>query len=516
MRRAFQVQQFLEESARRVPHKVALVQQGRRATYGEVDERADRIAGALIASGAEPGERVVVYMESSIDAVAAYFGILKAGCVVIMASPGLRTERLAYIVKNSGAGALITQSSRRAIALSLDCPSLNAVFTCDAAAPEEGPVMIAGRRAPRGTGDRSQPGIDADLAMIIYTSGTTASPKGVMLSHLNILSAAHSIVSYLEQGEDDVVINTMPLSFDYGLYQVLMAFLVGGTVVLEPSWTYPYQVLDVMRRERVTGFPGVPSTFALFLAMRDIGRVELPPLRFITNTAAALPVPHIRALRELFPRARLFSMYGLTECKRVSYLPPEQLDQRPTSIGKGMPNVQVRVVDGEGNEVPPGVAGELVVRGSNVMLGYWGLPEETARFLKAGRYPGERDLYTGDLFTRDREGYLYFVARKDDIIKCGGEKVSPREVEQVLYALPGVAEAAVVGVPDEILGHAIKAVIVKDAAAVLDAAGVLQHCAQLLEPTKVPKYVEFAAALPKTENGKIGRKDLAVTAGPAS
>jgi long-chain acyl-CoA synthetase len=349
--------------------------------------------------------------------------------------------------------------------------------------------------------------INIDLAALIYTSGSTGNPKGVMLTHLNMVSAATSITTYLENTPDDIILNVLPLAFDYGLYQVLMAFKIGGAVVLERSFTYPQAVIRRLIEERVTGLPLVPTMSAILLQM-DLTKYDWSSLRYITNTAAALPTEHIFRLRKLFPHARLYSMYGLTECKRVSYLPPEQLDVRPTSVGRGMPNEEVYIVDDEGQRVGPNVVGELVVRGANVMKGYWELPDETGRRLKPGPLPCEKVLYTGDLFRMDDEGYLYFVGRKDDIIKSRGEKVSPREVENVLFSHPEVAEAAVIGVPDEILGEAIRAVVALKSGSRLTEQDVLRHCKEHLEDFMVPKAVEIRPALPKTSNGKIYKRQL--------
>jgi acyl-CoA synthetase (AMP-forming)/AMP-acid ligase II len=229
--------------------------------------------------------------------------------------------------------------------------------------------------------------IDIDLAALIYTSGSTGQGKGVMLTHLNIVSAATSISTYLENTADDIILNVLPLSFDYGLYQLLMTFKIGGTLVLERSFTYPREILNMIAREHVTGFPIVPTIGSILLQM-DLGAYNLPDLRYITNTAAALPVEHIRKLRRAFPAVKIFSMYGLTECKRVSYLPPDQLDIRPGSVGRGMPNEEVYVVDEHGERVGPNVVGELVIRGANVMKGYWELPEETAQVLRPGPFVG--------------------------------------------------------------------------------------------------------------------------------
>jgi acyl-CoA synthetase (AMP-forming)/AMP-acid ligase II len=349
--------------------------------------------------------------------------------------------------------------------------------------------------------------IDIDLAALIYTSGSTGRPKGVMVTHLNVVSAATSITTYLENMANDIILNVLPLSFDYGLYQLLMAFKIGGTLVLEQSFTYPRAVLETIARERVTGLPIVPTICSILLQM-DLKSYSFPDLRYITNTAAALPVEHIRKLREAFPQVKIYSMYGLTECKRVSYLPPDQLDIRPGSVGRGMPNEEVYVVGEDGNRVGPGVVGELVVRGANVMKGYWELPEETDKVLRPGPFPNEQVLYTGDLFRTDDEGYLYMVGRKDDIIKTRGEKVSPREVEDVLYSHPKIAEAAVVGVPDSVLGNAICAFVSLKPGATLTELDVRGFCVDRLEDFMVPKIVQFRDSLPKSANGKIAKKEL--------
>jgi len=270
---------------------------------------------------------------------------------------------------------------------------------------------------------------------------------------------------------------------------------------------YPRAILDTMAREHVTGFPIVPTICSILLQM-DLGSYSFPDLRYLTNTAAALPIEHIRKLREALPNIKIYSMYGLTECKRVSYLPPDQLDIRPGSVGRGMPNEEVYVVGEDGNRVGPGVVGELVVRGANVMKGYWELPEETDKVLRPGPFPGEKVLYTGDLFRTDDEGYLYMVGRKDDIIKTRGEKVSPREVENVLYSHPKIAEAAVVGVPDSVLGNAICAFVGLKAGETLTEMDVRAFCVDRLEDFMVPKIVQFRESLPKSANGKIAKKEL--------
>jgi acyl-CoA ligase (AMP-forming) (exosortase A-associated) len=513
-----QVEEFLELSADRFPDKTALVFGSSRLTYRQVDAECNRFARGLLELGLKRGDRVAVYLENSVEAVVAVFAIMKAGGAFMMINPTTKAEKLAYLLNDSGATVLITRAPKSAdVRAALDCVSgLESVVAVGAGGVASGPgtkrcVSWTDLRSRHEDRDDAPPKrcIDVDIAALIYTSGSTGNPKGVVVTHANVVAAATSITTYLENTPGDIILNVLPLSFDYGLYQVLMGFKTGGTVVLERSFTYPHAVLQKMQEEQVTGFPIVPTISAILLEM-DLARYPLPCLRYITNTGAALPTRHIAKLRESFPAARLYSMFGLTECKRVSYLPPAELDRRPGSVGKAMPNVEVYIVDEAGRTLPPGEVGELVVRGSNVMRGYWNLPDETDRVLKPGPVPGERVLYTGDLFRMDDDGYLYWIGRRDDVIKSRGEKVSPREVENVLYNLEGVGMAAVVGVPDAVLGQAVKAVITLKDGFRLTQQEVLRHCAHHLEDFMVPKLVEFRDTMPKTPTGKIDRRQLVV------
>lgn len=490
------VESFLWDAARRLPEKTAIVCGDARPTYAELAAGAAGLARELKRRGLRRGERVVLFLHNSPGAVIGVFGVLAAGGVFSVINPGTKADKLAYILNNSRAVAVITDPRLTGVVreASSRAPSVTTVL--------ETPLVFADSERPLG-------GIDLDLAMIVYTSGSTGFPKGVMMTHANIVAAATSITTYLESRADDIVLSVLPMAFDYGLYQALMCAKVGATLVLEKSFTYPAVVLEKLREERVTGFPLVPTLAAMLLQMKHLQPGMFSGLRYLTNTAAALPPTHIRRLRELFPQAKLYSMYGVTECKRCTYLPPEQLDVRPDSVGVAIPGTEAYVVDEAGERVPPGTVGELVVRGPHVMKGYWENEEATQRALRPGPYPWEKVLYTGDLFRTDEEGYLYFVARLDDIIKTRGEKVSPREVENCLYELAGVHEAAVVGVPDAVLGNAIKAVIAADPASGLTERDVVRHCAARLEDFMVPKHVEFRPELPKSENGKIARRQIA-------
>ncbi len=500
------VESFLRTSAERFPGKTAIVAGERRLTYEELAARSARLAASLSRRGVSRGDRVVVFLENSPEAVIAIFAILQAGAVFSVVNPGTKLDKLAYILNNCGAKALLTEPRLAEVAAAAAKTAPSVAFTL--VTPFDFSEEI--------TLKEEESGIDLDLAMIVYTSGSTGFPKGVMMTHQNVVAAASSITSYLENVPEDVVLSVLPLAFDYGLYQALMCAKVGATLVLEKSFTYPAVLFEKLRRERVTGLPLVPTIAAVLVQMKGLAPGMFPELRYITNTAAALPPAHIARLQQTFPATRIFSMYGLTECKRCTYLPPEELARRPGSVGIAIPGTEAYVVDESGRKAAPGVVGELVIRGAHVMKGYWGDREATERALKPGPFPWEKVLYTGDLFKADEEGYLHFVGRKDDIIKSRGEKVAPKEVENVLYEMPGVREAAVIGVPDPMLGMAIKAVIAAEPGASLTEREVIRHCAERLEDFMVPKHVEFRDALPKSHNGKISRSQVARTQATAS
>jgi amino acid adenylation domain-containing protein len=498
------VEDFLRDSARRLPGREALVAGGRRFTYAELDALTDRLAAGLAAAGLTRGDRAVVFMDNCWQAVVAIFAIMKAGGVFSPIHPTTKPDKLAYVIDNCRASALLTTGkligpAREAVERATAKPLLMAAEAAGA---------LSFEAALDTAGAPPFPGIALDLSMLVYTSGSTGFPKGVMMTHQNVVFAATSISTYLGMSGDDVVMNVVPLSFDYGLYQALMCARVGATLVLEKSFAFPQAIFAKMRAERCTGLPLVPTMAAMILQMRDLGPETLPDLRYISNTAAALPPAHIMRLRQTFPQAELYSMYGLTECKRCTYLPPAELDRRPGSVGIAIPGTEAYVADENGAPVPHGEVGELHIRGPHVMKGYWEAEAATTKALGAGPFPWERVLRTGDLFRADEDGFLYFLGRKDDIIKTRGEKVAPKEVENALYALPGVREAAVVGVEDPILGAAIKAFVAAEPDAKLDAQSVIRHCAKLLEDFMVPKHVEFRAELPKSANGKIDRRAL--------
>lgn len=509
MLRHILIDNFLENSAERFPDQEALICGEKRLTYSQIDLMTNSLANALLEEGVKRGDRVAIFMDNSVEAVISIFASLKASAAFVVINHSTKTARLEHILNNCKARILLADESKINTLRNIKCPHLVSIILSGLNNNELSSISF--NEIVKNEQDKriKSKCIDVDLASIIYTSGSTGNPKGVMLSHLNVVSAAHSITTYLQSNEKDIIINMLPLSFDYGLYQILLSFKVGGKIILEKPSCFPYQLFDTMHKERVTGLPGLPAIFSMLFMLKS--KFNLNTLRYITNTAMALPASHIRKLKKLFPQAKIYSMYGLTECKRVSFLPPDEIEKRPDSVGKAMPNEEVYIVNDNGEKLGPGEIGELVVRGSNVMLGYWEMPEETSRCLRPGRYPGERVLYTGDLFKMDREGYLYFIGRKDEIIKCRGEKVSPKEIENVLYNLSSVREAAVVGIPDEIWGHSIKAYVVVDNNIEITEEKILNHCSQHLENVKIPKYIELRASLPKIPSGKVDKNQLMMT-----
>lgn len=517
---AILVHQFLTETAARTPTHTALIAGEATRSFAELDRESDQIACALQSAGVRRGDRVAVMLDNSIEYVAGLFGALKAGAVFVPVNPSTKPDKLAYLLTDGGVRLLIapTALSRQilpALAFLAESPEILWVGN---GLPERPGGMLYAEIVAGPHMLPTDPGlIDHDLAAIMYTSGTTGQPKGVMLTHANHVATARSIAGYLGNRPDDVVMCLLPLTFGYGLSQIVTGALVGFTVVLERSFAFPVETLKRMVRHRITGLPGVPTIFSTLLNLEALKAADLSSLRYLTNAAAPLPVSHIERLRERFPQARFHSMYGMTECcTRIATLHPEDLDRKTASVGRAIPNSEAFVADETGARVPPGTVGELVVRGANVMRGYWNRPEETSHRLRLGPQ-GETLLFTGDLFTMDEDGFLYFVARKDDVFKCRGEKVSPKEIENVLYELEAVAEACVVGVPDPADGLAVKAFLVlRDGATLTDAAlteaMVRQHCRGRLESHLVPKFVELRDSLPKTDSGKIRRASLVETA----
>jgi long-chain acyl-CoA synthetase len=509
------VQRLLHDSlfasAAEFAHKNAVVIEGHPFTYAQLNDAVRRLATAMRSRGLQRGDRVAIYMDNTWPCVVSIFATLAAGGVFLVINPQTKADKLEFILRDSGAAILLSDGHLAPVLIPVisEVESLNTVicsgktFTTGVAVEAFDDVIAASEPA-----ELASEIIPLDLAALIYTSGSTGNPKGVMQTHQSMVFAAGSLIEYLRLGAHDKILCVLPVAFDYGLYQLLMAIRLGATLVLERSFTYPAQIFARMIEQGVTVFPGVPTIFAMLLSTHGRSPLQFPEITRVTNTAAALPDDFVMRLREIFPNALIYKMYGLTECKRVSYLEPELADSKLGSVGKAIPGTEVYLLSSQGKPVPHGESGILHVRGPHVMVGYWNRPELSEHMLKPGRLPGERVLCTQDFFRMDAEGFLYFVGRSDDIIKTRGEKVSPAEVENALHSIPGVREAAVIGIPDEVLGQAIKAFIVLDATAQLTDKQIRLHAAARLENFMVPKEIVLCEDLPKTATGKVSKKLL--------
>jgi len=472
------------------------------------------IAGTLQERGVKRGDRVAIYMGNTFPCVASVFGVLMAGGTFLIINPQTRSTKLSYILNDCAPRFLLTDAHLAPIFLPVlpDAACIEGVICSGELPSSDGgyavPIDALDRVLALSEVKILEGCIALDLAALIYTSGSSGNPKGAMMTHQSMLFTTDSLVEYLRLSEEDCILNVLPLAFDYGLYQLFMAIRIGGTLVLESSFTYPTPVLQRMEEHGVTVFPGVPTIYAMLVSRHSKKELSFPGITRVTNTAAALPGDFIPKLMEIFPNALIFKMYGLTECKRAAYLEPEFLQQKAASVGKAIPGTEAFVLSANGERAKPGEVGILHVRGPHVMLGYWGQPEQSAEMLQEGRLPGERILCTQDYFRTDEDGFLYFVGRSDDIIKTRGEKVSPAEVENALHGIEGIRDAAVVGVPDPMLGEAVRAYVTLESGAPLSEKEIRRQCSARLEAFMVPRDIVFLKELPRTSRGKIRKKEL--------
>jgi acyl-CoA synthetase (AMP-forming)/AMP-acid ligase II len=497
--------EMLAYSARRYPHKQAVWFNGVWKTYDEINQAADAIAVFLIALGVQPGERVAVLLENSFDYISAHFGVLKAGAVDVSLNTELKAEGLREQLVDCEATVLIAglKQFRNWGGILDRLPALKHLIVDrlppgDLSTPPQVQLHSLTEILQTEVIPAPQPRrLDIDLASIVYTSGVTGRPKGVMLSHLNLVSNTRSIVQYLGLCTEDRALVVLPFYYVYGRSLLYSHFQSGGALILDNRFAFPAKVLDTMQEQEVTTFAGVPSTFSILLNKSDVRHRKFPRLRLVTQAGGGMAPAVQKEVAEVFHPASLCIMYGSTEAApRLTYVEPEILPRKWGSIGQAIPNVEVIVTDEHGHRCPPGVIGEIAARGSNIMMGYWKDPVGTAQVLRNGYY------YTGDLGYMDEDGYIFLTGRSRDIIKAGGNRVSAQEIEDVIAEIPGVLEAAVIGVPDEILGEAIKAFVVPSDPA-LSKEGVKEHLARRLPTFKHPKWLEFCRSLPKNPSGKI-------------
>jgi acyl-CoA ligase (AMP-forming) (exosortase A-associated) len=511
------IHELITHSAQTHPQSSALQEGKTTLDYTALQKAFSQTASFYLSHGLERFERVAVWLDKRIDTVVALFGATAAGGVFVPVNPLLKPEQVGHILTDCNVRILVTSPERLELLRTTlaHCRDLRAVvLTSDKeVAPLEGITILRWTQREEAAPANPHRVIDQDMAAILYTSGSTGKPKGVVLSHRNMVSGAESVSQYLENTAADRILSVLPLSFDYGLSQLTTAFQVGACAVLM-NYLLPRDVIRAVEREKITGLAAVPPLWVQ-LAQLDWPESINEHLRYITNSGGHMPKPTLDALRARSPKTKPYLMYGLTEAFRSTYLPPEEIDRRPDSMGKAIPNAEILVVREDGTPCAAGEPGELVHRGVHVALGYWNDPEKTAERYKPA--PGQLDglvipelaVWSGDTVRKDEEGFLYFIGRRDEMIKTSGYRVSPSEVEEVVYATGKIKEVAATGVAHPMLGQAVVLVVyADDATTTVDA--LLLECKQKLPAFMVPVHIDLRSEpLPRNPNGKIDRKRLA-------
>ncbi len=487
--------------ARETDARIALIDGTRTLTYGDLRFQVDEGARRLLDAGVTRGDRVAILLPKCIEECRAIFAVSRAGGVFVPVNPLLRPAQIKHIVEDCTARVLITNAALlKTLGNTFDETAGLSIINIDDGA-------ITGGAAPAPSA-----AIGEDLAAILYTSGSTGRPKGVMLSHRNLVAGTRIVRTYLGISEADRILSVLPFSFDYGLNQLLTAVEQAATTVLL-TFRFGDDIVRAIRDHECTGLAGVPTIWSILTrASPLLAKTPLPSLRYITNSGGAVPSDTVRKLREMLPDTRIFLMYGLTEAFRSTFLPPDEIDKRPTSIGKAIPECEVFAVTADGRRTRPGEPGILVHRGPTVSLGYWNRPEDTARVLRQNpllpaTHGGEIVCFSGDLVTEDEEGFLYFVGRDDAMIKSSGYRISPTEVEEVLMSTGQFRQIAVIGLPDPMAGQKVHAVgVARDGA--IDVPVTLKAAAERLPPFMLPRDIELVEELPVTANGKVDYKTL--------
>jgi acyl-CoA ligase (AMP-forming) (exosortase A-associated) len=513
------IHELLLHSAEKAPQRSALAYKSITLDYAALAAEVRQSAAGLRRLGLQRSARVAVYLEKRPETVIAIFGAAAAGAVFVPVNPLLKPDQVAYILRDCNVRVLVTSVERLDLLAPVlrDCPDLDAVVVLGGRPREDlGKLRVIGWDDAFAAGAH-MPGhrvVDTDMAAILYTSGSTGKPKGVVLSHRNMVAGARSVAQYLENGPHDRILAALPLSFDAGFSQLTTAFHAGASVTLI-NYLVPRDVVTAVEQHEITGLTAVPPLWIQLAQLKWPERAR-GSLRYIANTGGRMPKATLDALRGLLPRTLVYLMYGLTESFRSTYLPPSELDRRPDSIGKAIPNAEVLVVRQDGTPCDANEPGELIHRGALVSLGYWNDPEKTAERFRPlpGQEKGlvmpEIAVWSGDTVRRDEEGFIYFIGRRDEMIKTSGYRVSPTEVEEAVYGTGLVGEVAALGVEHPVLGQAIVLVATSPANSVLDPAAVISKCRERLPAFMVPaRIIERKGSLPRNPNGKIDRKLLA-------
>lgn len=513
------VQDLVLEAAQRWPQSEAIRYQQASISYRQLADAVTSCCQTLLCAGLGRSERVAIYAEKRVETAVALFAIATTGGVFVPVNPLLKADQVAHILIDCDAVILITTAERLVLLIDVLPRTLRTIIVIGESPRATAPDGIQIVAWNAGSSDDATPlaahrVIDADMAAILYTSGSTGKPKGVVLSHRNIVAGARSVAGYLRLDPGDRLLAVLPLSFDYGLNQLTSAFLVGASVVLM-NYLFPRDIVNLVCAEKITGLAAVPPLW-IQLAQLQWPATVSEHLRFITNSGGTLPTATLALLRRALPGTTPYLMYGLTEAFRSTFLPPEELDGRPDSIGKAIPNAEVLVVREDGSLCEPNEPGELVHRGALVSLGYWNDAERTTERFRPfpGQDPGlpitEMAVWSGDTVRRDEDGFLYFLGRRDEMIKTSGYRVGPAEIEEVVYGISGVGESVAIGVPHPVLGQAIAVLVTPAGEAQLTAEVIKAECQRRLPSFMVPAHVEILlGSLPRNPNGKIDRKQLA-------
>ncbi|SEN28926.1 acyl-CoA ligase (AMP-forming), exosortase A system-associated [Nitrosomonas marina] len=511
------VHDLISQSAHQTPDKDALSYQGQTKSYATLASEIEQLASGFLNIGFDRNERLAVYLEKRPETVSALFAANAAGGVFVPVNPLLKPEQVGYILADCNVRILVTSAERLKLLTGVlpSCHDLHTIIVVDnkAGIPELAGLNILNWSDVCSVQCKPKPSrtIDGDMAAILYTSGSTGKPKGVVLSHRNIVTGAKSVAQYLKNESVDRILSVLPLSFDYGLSQLTTAFHVGATNILM-NYLLPKDIIRTIEKEKISGLAAVPP---LWIQLAQLNWDNAQSLRYITNSGGAMPRATLDLLRKALPRTQIFLMYGLTEAFRSTYLPPEEIVHRPDSIGKAIPNAEILVLREDGSPCVPGEPGELVHRGALVSMGYWNDIEKTAACFKpissrqSGLTISELAVWSGDTVRMDEEGFLYFIGRRDEMIKTSGYRVSPTEIEEIIYATEKVGEAVAIGIPHPVLGQAILVIATPREGETLVADELLATCKQRLPAYMLPSHIEVREnSLPRSPNGKIDRKKL--------
>ena len=512
------VYQLIEESSQFKPQNLAVKYREESLNYHQLNDEISSFASGLIALKVVAGDRIAIYMEKRLEAVISMFGTSKAGCVYVPINPLLKADQVSFIMADCGVKVLVTSPDRlEGLKVALErCPKLEHIIVLGSEKPNDQSSninLISWQNLKKYEKLETPRVIDQDIAAILYTSGSTGHPKGVILSHRNIVAGAHSVAEYLELTEKDRVLSVLPLSFDYGMNQLTTMFLVGGSAILM-NHLFPKDIVALIDKEKITGLAAVPPLW-IQLSQLNWPKHITEHLCYITNSGGHMPKETLTALRTHLPKTKPYLMYGLTEAFRSTYLPPSEIDARPDSMGKAIPNAEILVVRPDGTICDSGEPGELVHRGVLVSLGYWNDPAKTAERFKP--VPGqnkaipitEMAVWSGDIVKKDEQGFLYYVGRNDETIKTSGYRISPTEIEEALYNTQLVSEVVAFGVAHPTLGHAIVIIAKPIENTVLTGDILKLECQKRLPAYMIPSVIEIMQeSLPRNSNGKIDRKLL--------